>query len=198
MTAAKENFAAIPAETLQDFTQFAPPADRGPGDAHVQPAAHRRPDEPAVQPDHLERARPGAARSTRPAPGSSTSTRSSHSADGQGLNMTVQSYNGNLDFGFIACRDLVPDLWSMTDLLQESMQELLDAIMTPLTLAQARPMCKHRCSNASAMADRAEVRKRWWGERSGGGVFGDDHGGDALGDHHRRQVGVGARGLGHD
>ena len=41
--------------------------------------------------------------------------------------MTVQSYNGNLDFGFIACRDLVPDLWSMTDLLQESMQELLDA-----------------------------------------------------------------------
>ena len=26
MTAAKENFVAIPAETLQDFTQFAPPA----------------------------------------------------------------------------------------------------------------------------------------------------------------------------
>ncbi len=48
-------------------------------------------------------------------------------ADGQGLNMTVQSYNGNLDFGFIACRDLVPDLWSMTDMLQDSMQELLDA-----------------------------------------------------------------------
>jgi hypothetical protein len=47
-------------------------------------------------------------------------------ADGQGLNMTVQSYNGNLDFGFIACRELVPDLWLMTDLLQESMQELLD------------------------------------------------------------------------
>ena len=41
--------------------------------------------------------------------------------------MTVQSYNGNLDFGFIACRELVPDLWSMTDLLQDSMQELLDA-----------------------------------------------------------------------
>ena len=47
--------------------------------------------------------------------------------DGQGLNMTVQSYNGNLDFGFIACRELVPDLWRLTDLLQESLQELLDA-----------------------------------------------------------------------
>ena len=41
--------------------------------------------------------------------------------------MTVQSYNGNLDFGFIACRELVPDLWVLTDLLQESMAELLAA-----------------------------------------------------------------------
>jgi hypothetical protein len=47
--------------------------------------------------------------------------------DGQGLNMTVQSYNGNLDFGFISCRELVPDLWLLTELLQQSMKELLDA-----------------------------------------------------------------------
>ena len=40
-------------------------------------------------------------------------------------NMTVQSYNGNLDFGFIACRELVPDLRLMADLLNESMAELL-------------------------------------------------------------------------
>jgi diacylglycerol O-acyltransferase len=39
--------------------------------------------------------------------------------------MTVQSYNGNLDFGFIACRELVPDLWVMVDLLRDSMDELL-------------------------------------------------------------------------
>ena len=45
--------------------------------------------------------------------------------DGQGLNMTVQSYNGNLDFGFIACRELVPDVWLLTELLHESMAELL-------------------------------------------------------------------------
>jgi hypothetical protein len=46
--------------------------------------------------------------------------------DGQGLNMTVQSYNGNLDFGFIACRELVPDLRVMSDLVRESMAELLE------------------------------------------------------------------------
>lgn len=44
--------------------------------------------------------------------------------DGQGLNMTVQSYNGNLDFGFVADRELVPDLWVMTELLHDEMREL--------------------------------------------------------------------------
>ena len=32
-------------------------------------------------------------------------------AEGQGLNITVQSYRDHLDFGLIACRELVPDLW---------------------------------------------------------------------------------------
>jgi hypothetical protein len=45
-------------------------------------------------------------------------------ADGIGLNMTVQSYNGNLDFGFVGDRDLVPDLWDLVDLLHVSMGEL--------------------------------------------------------------------------
>jgi hypothetical protein len=49
-------------------------------------------------------------------------------ADGQGLNMTVQSYNGNLDFGFVTCWELVPDVWTLTDYLHESMQELLDTL----------------------------------------------------------------------
>ncbi|MCU1390677.1 MAG: Acyltransferase, partial [Ilumatobacteraceae bacterium] len=57
-------------------------------------------------------------------------------ADGQGLNMTVQSYNGNLDFGFIACRDLVPDLAVMSRLLTESMAELL-ALCDPVEVPSA-------------------------------------------------------------
>jgi hypothetical protein len=36
--------------------------------------------------------------------------------DGQGLNITVQSYRDRLDFGLIADRELVPDLWELADL----------------------------------------------------------------------------------
>ena len=35
--------------------------------------------------------------------------------DGQGLNITVQSYLDSLDFGLVSCRELVPDLWDMLD-----------------------------------------------------------------------------------
>lgn len=35
--------------------------------------------------------------------------------DGQGLNITVQSYLNSLDFGLVSCRELVPDLWDMLD-----------------------------------------------------------------------------------
>ncbi len=36
--------------------------------------------------------------------------------DGMGLNITVHSYMDRLDFGLVACRELVPDLWDMVDL----------------------------------------------------------------------------------
>jgi diacylglycerol O-acyltransferase / wax synthase len=36
--------------------------------------------------------------------------------DAVGLNITVHSYLDTLDFGLIACRELVPDLWDMVDL----------------------------------------------------------------------------------
>ena len=45
-------------------------------------------------------------------------------SDGIGLNLTVQSYNGQLDFGFVGDRDLVPDLWILVDFLRDSMEEL--------------------------------------------------------------------------
>ena len=36
--------------------------------------------------------------------------------DGMGLNITVHSYLDNLDFGLVACRELVPDLWDLLDM----------------------------------------------------------------------------------
>jgi hypothetical protein len=48
-------------------------------------------------------------------------------ADGQGLNITVTSYRDHLDFGIIACRELVPDVWSFKDLFGEALEELVKA-----------------------------------------------------------------------
>jgi WS/DGAT/MGAT family acyltransferase len=127
MSVAKENFAAIPADTLQDFTQFAPPA--------VAARAMRMYSRLRI----ADRMNPPFNLIISNVPGPSfplysAGARLEHFypvsaiVDGQGLNMTVQSYAGNLDFGFIADRDLVPDLWTMTDLLQDALQELLDAV----------------------------------------------------------------------
>jgi hypothetical protein len=37
----------------------------------------------------------------------------------------VQSYLDNLDFGLIAARELVPDLWELCDLLPGALEELM-------------------------------------------------------------------------
>ena len=124
MTVAKTNFAAIPAESLMDFTQFAPPA--------VAARAMRMYSRLRI----ADRMHPPFNLVISNVPGPSfplyaAGARLLHFypvsalADGQGLNITVQSYNGNLDFGFVACRALVPDVWDMTELLHESMDELL-------------------------------------------------------------------------
>lgn len=47
--------------------------------------------------------------------------------DGQGLNVTVVSYRDHLDFGVIACRELVPDLWALDEAFEESRLELMRA-----------------------------------------------------------------------
>ncbi|WP_433193841.1 WS/DGAT/MGAT family O-acyltransferase [Nocardia sp. CA-107356] len=46
---------------------------------------------------------------------------------GAGLTVTVLSNNGDLDFGFIACKELVPDLQSLADAVPGVVNELLSA-----------------------------------------------------------------------
>ncbi|MBB2913601.1 WS/DGAT/MGAT family acyltransferase [Streptosporangium becharense] len=41
-----------------------------------------------------------------------------------GLNITVFSYDGSLDVGVIACREMVPDVWTITDHLRDALLEL--------------------------------------------------------------------------
>jgi diacylglycerol O-acyltransferase / wax synthase len=44
--------------------------------------------------------------------------------DGMGLNVTVMSYCGKLNFGVVADREQVPDVWSLIDWLSEALEEL--------------------------------------------------------------------------
>jgi hypothetical protein len=154
MTAAKESFAAIPAEALQDFTQFAPPA--------LAARAMRMYSRLRI----ADRMNPPFNLIISNVPGPNYPLYSAGAqllhfypvsalADGQGLNMTVQSYNGNLDFGFIADRDLVPDLWRMTDLLHESMDELLAAAAAALQNTPAAAPAKQKAATKKAGAKRA-------------------------------------------
>ncbi len=127
MNSAKEMHAAIPAETLQDFTVFAPPA--------LAARAMRMYSRTRI----ADRMSPPFNLIISNVPGPNYPLYSAGAKllhfypvsaiiDGQGLNMTVQSYNGSLDFGFIADRQLVPDLWDMTGYLEDAMQELLDSL----------------------------------------------------------------------
>ena len=47
--------------------------------------------------------------------------------EGAGLNVTVLSYLDNVDFGFLASAELVPDVWDMADVVDEVMADLLAA-----------------------------------------------------------------------
>jgi diacylglycerol O-acyltransferase / wax synthase len=52
-----------------------------------------------------------------------------------GLNVTVQSYNGSLDWGLIACRKAMPDLPVLAKYMQAAHQELLR--LTPVAAPEA-------------------------------------------------------------
>ncbi|MEZ5229945.1 MAG: WS/DGAT domain-containing protein, partial [Acidimicrobiales bacterium] len=70
---------------------------------------------------------PGPApRCTSPAPSSMPTSRSPPSAMGS-ANITVHSYADRMDFGLIADRDLVPDLWHLVDLHIAELERLFEA-----------------------------------------------------------------------
>lgn len=48
---------------------------------------------------------------------------------GLGLNITIQSYNGSLDYGLIACGRTVPRLREFADAMQAAHRELLDIVV---------------------------------------------------------------------
>jgi diacylglycerol O-acyltransferase len=52
-------------------------------------------------------------------------------AQGAGLNLTVLSNMGSVDFGALACKELVPDIWDLADGFTEAVDELKKAAEQP-------------------------------------------------------------------
>ena len=68
------------------------------------------------------------------------------------LIVTVQSYNGALDFGLIACRKAMPDLPELARYMQQAHQELLKGTLAAATAAETAP-----AALAAPAAKNAEV-----------------------------------------
>jgi diacylglycerol O-acyltransferase len=84
--------------------------------------------------------------------------------DGQGLNITVVSYLDRLDFGVIADRELVPDLWDMADDLINEITVLKEATGVEWIVEPSgpykrlgRPGAAKRGAQLSEELSRAEV-----------------------------------------
>jgi diacylglycerol O-acyltransferase len=121
MAGAKELFDAVPADALTDFAQFPPPAvfARAMRTATRLTGRFSSPVNLVISnvpgPRHPLYA--AGARLLHYYPVSTI-------VDGQGLNVTVQSYLDTLDFGLVACRELVPDLDVMLDAIVDDLAAL--------------------------------------------------------------------------
>ena len=125
MNEAKGNFELVPAEALVNLSEFSPPAlftqAAGAmtrfrmGDHIAQPSNLIVSNVPGPRkPMFL-----GSARLVHYYPVSTI-------AEGQGLNVTVQSLENCLDLGLVACRELMPDLEDLADDFGAELGHLLE------------------------------------------------------------------------
>ena len=56
--------------------------------------------------------------------------------EGCGLNITVFSYRDSVGIGFMACRELIPDVWAMADATNRAMRDLSEAADRELARAE--------------------------------------------------------------
>ena len=129
MVGAKSLHDAVPADALTDFAQFPPPAvfARAVRTATRLSTRFQMPVNVTISnvPGPREPLYTAGAQLLHYYPVSTI-------VDGQGLNITVQSYLDTLDFGLVACRELVPDLWDMLDAIVEDLEGLAKAAGVPV------------------------------------------------------------------
>ena len=162
MTTAKQQFDLMPADMIGDLSALAPPA--------LAARASRL----ATRVGLADRTNPpvNLVISNVPGPREPLAMQSgavlkhyypvSTVVDGQGLNITVQSYVGVLDFGLVACRELVPDLWTLMDHLFDEIDALAAAAGVTLEAdaAKKKPPAKKAAEMASTgKAKRGSTKK---------------------------------------
>ena len=77
--------------------------------------------------------------------------------DGMALNITLVTYDKNVDFGITACRHSIPQAQRLIDYMEQSLVELEDAagLHKPMAKPKAKPKAK-----AKAKAKPRAVKKR--------------------------------------
>ena len=126
MQNAKEIHNAIPASLLQDFTKFAAPAVAAQAARTV--ARLRLADQLTPMSNVVISNVPGSRETLYLAGAELTAlVPVSTVSDGMGLNMTVISYRDRVVFGYVACREQVPDLWDLIDDTCAAIDELAEA-----------------------------------------------------------------------
>ena len=87
--------------------------------------------------------------------------------DGMGLNITVMSYNGHLDFGIVADREQMSDVWCLLDWLREGLDVLRPPGMAKAPAggngkkasATKKPASRAKSGNGGARAKKASAKR---------------------------------------
>ena len=126
MRTAKRQFELVPAAELVDLTRYSPPVL---ATAAVRLASRLRLADRVAQPFNVVISNVPGPRQPLYFAGAKLCHQFPVSivTDGQGLNITVVSYLDRLDFGFIADRELIPDVWDLADMHIAEISRLFDA-----------------------------------------------------------------------
>ena len=153
MTSSKELFGALPAERLTDFAEFPPPAVF----ARAMRLSARLRLGSRLTPGNVVISNVPGPRQPLYAAGAQLQHYYPVSVitEGQGLNITVQSYLDRLDFGLVCCPELVPD----PDVLLAAILTEIDALV-----ALVAPRAKGK-GKGNGKAGRAQTTKPAVGRR---------------------------------